>query len=151
MAGTGPAPNPNARRRNVRPSNAVLPSEGRTGKTPEWPLPPTRKHEVNEGLADLELALWTELWSTPQAVAWERLRWVRDVAQYVRWKVQGELGDLEASKEARQLSDRLGLTPLAMLRLGWTISTDEVAEKRSTTPVPKRRLRAVDPSGVAGA
>ena len=148
MAGSGPPPNPNARRRNVRPSNAVLPAEGRKGPTPDWPLPPTLKHDIDEGLADLELALWDELWSTPQAAAWERLRWFRDVAQYVRWKVQGELGNLDAAKEARQLSDRLGLTPLALLRLGWTIAEDEVAERRATTEKSKRRLAAVDPTQV---
>lgn len=146
MAGSGPPPNPNARRRNVRPSNAVLPSEGRRGEVPAWPLPPTARH--TEQLADLEAALWRELWSTPQAVAWERLRWYRDVAQYVRWKVLGELGNIDAAKEARQLSDRLGLTPLALLRLGWTISEDEVAEKRAAAPEkPKRRLKAVDVAG----
>lgn len=69
----------------------------------------------------MEVALWRDLWKTPQAVEWERLGWLREVAQYVRWKVRAELGDLEASKEARQLADRLGLTPLAMLRLGWKV------------------------------
>lgn len=74
-----------------------------------------------DAAAELEGELWLQLWATPQAVMWERLKWVRDVAQYVRWKVLAELGDLNASKEARQLSDRLGLHPLAMLRLRWEI------------------------------
>ena len=41
--------------------------------------------------------------------------------QYVRLKILAECGDLEAGKEARQWSDRLGLNPLAMLRLRWEI------------------------------
>lgn len=81
-----------------------------------------------------ERGLWAELWSSPQAVAWERLRYHREVAQYVRWKVRAEWGDLDAAKEARALSDRLGLTPLALLRLQWQIVSDEVAEQRTTTP-----------------
>lgn len=70
----------------------------------------------------IETAAWRELWKTPQAVAWQDLGWYREVAQYVRFRVLGELGDLDAAKEARQWSDRLGLNPLAMLRLRWQIS-----------------------------
>ena len=92
----------------------------------------------------LEARLWTDLWKLPQAVEWERLGWTRDVAQYVRHKVQAELGELDAAKEARQWSDRLGLTPLAMLRLRWEVARDETAAKRQereerqadTTPAP---------------
>lgn len=79
---------------------------------------------------DLEATLWADLWRLPQAVEWERMAWLRDVAQYVRFKVLGELGDLDGAKEARQWSDRLGLTPLAMLRLRWRVAEDEVAQKR---------------------
>jgi len=79
----------------------------------------------------LEAVLWRDLWRLPQAVAWERLEWTRDVAQYVRHKVLGELGELADAKEARQWSDRLGLSPMSMLRLRWTVAKDEVAEKRA--------------------
>lgn len=79
----------------------------------------------------LEARLWRDLWKLPQAVQWERLGWLRDVAQYVRFKVLGELGELDAAKEARQWSDRLGLTPLAMLRLRWVVAVDEVAARRA--------------------
>ncbi|MGA4864115.1 hypothetical protein ACPB9J_15860 [Streptomyces lavendulocolor] len=103
----------------------------------------------------LEAELWHDLWATPQAAAWERLGWTREVAQYVRWKVQAELGDLDASKEARQLGDRLGLTPLAMLRLRWEIAPDEVAEQRqerssrSRPRTARERLKVVDPGAAA--
>jgi hypothetical protein len=108
-----------------------------------------------EAQTALESELWGELWATPQAVAWERLGWTREVAQYVRWKVKAELGDLDASKEARQLADRLGLTPLAMLRLRWEVAADEVAEQRQerTTRAKKsarQRLKVVDSDAVAG-
>ncbi|MEU9415168.1 hypothetical protein [Streptomyces sp. NPDC048272] len=109
-----------------------------------------------EAQADLEAELWTDLWATPQAVAWERLGWTREVAQYVRWKVQAELGDLDASKEARQLADRLGLSPLAMLRLRWEVASDEVAEQRqersgrSAPKTARQRLKVVDPGAASG-
>lgn len=104
-----------------------------------------------EAAAEQEKILWASLWSTPQAVAWERLRWTREVAQYVRWSVAAELGDMDAAKEARQWSDRLGLNPLALLRLRWEIAADEVGEQRTTRTTratasarSRRGLKAVD-------
>lgn len=96
--------------------------------------------------AGLEQTLWVDLWRLPQAVAWEKLGWLRDVAQYVRHKVMAELGDLDGAREARQWSDRLGLSPLAMLRLRWEVVGDELAAKRDerSAPARTRRLKAVD-------
>jgi hypothetical protein len=105
----------------------------------------------------LEAELWRDLWRLPQAVQWERLRWTRDVAQYVRHKVLAELGDLDGAKEARQWSDRLGLTPMSMLRLRWEVVSDEVGDRRrerAAAPAKRTargRLRVVDPGAVAGA
>lgn len=73
------------------------------------------------GQAELESQLWTELWKTPQAVAWQEYGWVREVALYVRCTLRAEDGDLRAASEARQRSDRLGLSPLAMRRLQWEV------------------------------
>lgn len=82
----------------------------------------------------MERQLWRTLWKTPQSVQWEKLAWTRDVAQYVRHKVLAELGSLNDAKEARQMADRLGLTPLSLLRLRWEIQTkpDETATGRRT-------------------
>jgi len=86
----------------------------------------------------VESELWAQLWALPQAVEWERAGWTREVAQYVRWKARAEQGDLDAAKEARQLGDRLGLTPLALLRLRWRVSGDE--DDRAVRP--RRRVTA---------
>lgn len=102
----------------------------------------------------VEAELWAALWATPQAVAWERMNWTREVAQYVRWKARAEQGDLDAAKEARQLADRLGLNPLAMLRLRWEVADDEVAEQRQqrapAARTPRQRLRVVGADAVEG-
>lgn len=103
----------------------------------------------------IEGELWKQLWSTPQAVMWQRLSWTREVAQYVRWKSRAEAGDLDAAKEARQLADRLGLTPLSLLRLRWEIASDEVADTRQARArqekqTTRRRLRVVDTDAAAG-
>lgn len=198
MAGNGPPPKPagQRRRRNATVATTKLPSEGRKGRSPKWPLMDdivliTRRDMALRKADDLELALlepdlkgrakvtaekkadaareaaliltqqveaqrkiegelWKGLWSTPQATMWERLSWTREVAQYVRWKSRAEAGDLDAAKEARQLADRLGLTPLSMLRLRWEVGTDEVAETRQARAArtqqssTRRRLRVVD-------
>jgi hypothetical protein len=104
--------------------------------------------------AKAEKALWRELWRTPMAAAWERDGYTREVAQYVRWKVHAENGNLDAAKEARQLGDRIGLTPLARLRLRWEVAADELAEvrERRSTPQSQARVQArmhlVDPAAV---
>src|SRR5690242_19553073 len=132
MPGPLPKPAGERRRRNATVAMTQLPAEGRKGPTPDWPLPslPTDDEGLFATLEGREAELWDELWATPQAVAWERLRWLRTVARYVRFEVRAETGDLKAGAEARLLEDRLGLTPQAMLRLRWEVSADEVAEQR---------------------
>lgn len=104
-----------------------------------------------------ERKLWADVWKTPQAVMWEKLAWDREVAQYVRFQIRAEAGDLDAAKEARQWSDRLGLNPLAMLRLRWEFERTEDAEERgrrrrnptaSTSGTVKQSGK--DPRGILG-
>ena len=118
MAGNGPPPSPNARRRNARPAFRRLPAAGRRGEPPAWPL-----GKPTAGERDL----WADLWASPQAVAWEELGWSRTVARYARIVIVAERrgGDrriaIAAATEARQLEDRLGLNPKSMRSLGWEI------------------------------
>lgn len=91
----------------------------------------------------MESALWRELWKLPQAVMWERLVYTREVAQYVRWACLGQVGEMDAAREARQLADRLGLTPMSMLRLRWEVQDDqdEAAHPAAATPGAAARSR----------
>jgi hypothetical protein len=91
-----------------------------------------------EQARDAEVALWADLWRIPQAVIWEESHALREVAQYVRWKIAGEQGDLDSAKEARMLSDRLGLNPLALLKLRAEIEHVEAVEAQG-----EQRRRAV--------
>lgn len=143
----GPVPKqPNERRRrNATLPMTQLPAEGRQGPPPAFPLPVVG----NKDLAKLELEIWAELWATPQACEWDRMRWTRDVAQYARLKAAGELGSMKAVSEARQLGDRLGLNPQAMLRMRWEVAPDELAEVRAAKPAGARKrsqLRIADTS-----
>lgn len=138
MPGPAPKPADERARRNKAPVAMRLPAAGRAGEAPGWPVgynPSTRADSV-----------WAELWSTPQAVAWEQSGWTRVVARYVYLLESSErdLDDIEDPKvyaamlsaqtklmpELRQLEDRLGLNPLALLRLQWVIDGDQVAAKR---------------------
>ena len=146
MAGSGPTPNPNSRRQSGNQAHTWtdLPAAGRQGPTPAWPLiAPQGSGDLTEMLAARELEVWASIWSTPQAVAWERLGWTHDVALYVRTLVKAECGDLKATTEARQWSDRLGLNPAAMLKNRWRVRADEVSEQRTAKKKPQRRRLVV--------
>lgn len=206
MAGSGPPPNPNARRRNARVGVVVLPAGGYQGDVPEWPLLPdvvvTAKRDMAVRAAAaakdemewaetsaerakakrafekatesatvldaqlnaqvlVEVELWNQLWRTPQAEAWARHGWAREVAQYARHKAAGELGSLDDAKEARMLSDRLGLNPKAMRSLMWVVgdvassaatgepvkTTAAKGKKATGTRATRRHLKAVDAAG----
>ncbi len=137
-----PAPKPDAqrRRRNAVVPMLQLPPEGRSGSVPSWPWPgkPPRA--------------WNELWATPQAAAWDRMGYgVRAVvARYARLVSRPNVADPAISAEARQLEDRLGLNPTAMLRLRWEVAANEVEQQRSA-PIARPKLRAIDPAAVADA
>lgn len=70
----GPAPNPNAIRRNNRGDWRTLPARCDL-EAPAWPLP---------GQTDAEADLWAHLWTLPQAVIWHEQRAERVVARYAR-------------------------------------------------------------------
>ena len=56
-----------------------------------------------EQARDLEVALWDSLWAMPQAVMWSEAHAHREVAQYVRWKIRAEQGDMKMYAIAERL------------------------------------------------
>lgn len=92
-----------------------------------------------EQQGDLERELWGLLWATPQAKLWEdSAAFVRTLAQFVRWNVKGEQGDLNAAKEARIRGKEFGLTPLTLMGLKAEIERAGEAEDRGN----RRRERS---------
>jgi hypothetical protein len=131
-------PKINPQRRNARVGPLILPAEGRTGEPPAWPL--------DFEMTTEETRAWRELWSTPQAVAWEKLGWTRTVARYCRIMVEAERpgAKVDVRGAATTMEDRLGLTPKAMRLLLWAIAEDEAASENSVTLLPARRnIKAV--------
>ena len=127
---------------NRQVKNGVpLPPDGYTGPIPGWPLDlPSRA----------EQARWDFLWRTPQASMWIHLRIEDLVARYVRNCITLESGGATTVasaymvSEVRQQEDRLGRSPLAMLRMRWEV-VDDSAPTAPEQERPVRRLRAIDP------
>lgn len=133
----GPAPkDPSARRRrNAAVGKTMLPSGGRVGSVPDWPL------------SRDEPRVWAELWSTPQAAAWENRGYTRVVARYAVLiaAIEDDEGVPPAALlgEVRQMEDRLGLNPKAMRSLLWEVaSSDDVSDKREASAPKTSRTAA---------
>ncbi|MEJ6019864.1 phage terminase small subunit [Corynebacterium sp. H113] len=122
---------------------AELPSEGRKGRAPAWPL------------AGRAPRGWAALWRLPQAVMWEKMHSELAVARYLLLRVDMEDAMAEKKEvksavfsEIRQSEDALGLSPKGMQTLRWRVRLDEVEEqrqhKRASNPANRRaRLKVV--------
>lgn len=142
---SGPAPDPNALRRD-RPSDAaswlVLPAAGREGPVPAWPLAEQLEREA---------VLWEREWRRPQAVEWERNGQELEVAIYVRSLVDAEKADAPVTARTllRQQQEALGLSLPGLMRNRWKIGEPEKAKEPQTTvgPSTRERFRVVDGGG----
>lgn len=144
---SGPPPDPTALARDRKTDAAwtVLPAEGRLTDPPDWPLSKATARELH---------WWKWLWSRPQAVQWEKLGQVVEVAVYARrlTVAEGRGAPVAAVTQVRQLADALGLTIPGMHHHRWKISSDEVGEKRAeraaasdpAVPSARERFRVVD-------
>lgn len=150
---SGPAPDPNALRRDRKSDGEwlLLPAEGRKGDPPAWPLLPPRFTVEGEEIfdaarAERELEVWASLWSKPQGVAWERFGLVEQVAIYCRRWCEIERAEASTSRGTlvRQLADSLGLTMPGMHSLRWRIAADETATKRAERTAPVKRASSRD-------
>lgn len=148
-ARSGPAPDPNALRRDRDAGEwTILPVDGRTGAPPIWPLSEQSARETE---------LWDELWSKPQAIMWERFGQELEVALYVRRFTEAELMDsrVNLSTLVRQMADSLGLTTPGMRANRWRIAADEAVAAKpairgraaATRSSSRSRLKVVPADG----
>jgi len=131
-ARSGPAPDPNALRRDRKEDQAgwvTLPAEGREGLAPEWPLTRAVKREA---------VLWEREWARPQAVMWERLGLEVEVALYVRSLAAAEKASapVNARTLVRQQQEALGLSIPGLARNRWRIAA--AAEAASAARPPRK-------------
>ena len=102
-----------------------------------------------EQQADLEMDLWKGLWATPQATLWETsTAFERMLAQFVRWNVKGEQGDLDAAREARLQRKDFGLTPMDLLKARAEIErvgeAEDKGQRRRATAAKKAETKKGD-------
>lgn len=116
----------------------LLDPAGRPGKPPElpsgreWPAPTVQA--------------WNDLWATPQATMWDQTgRTLRRWAWLHAELTERRQAAAALSAEMRQIEDRHGLSPKALMTLRWRIGTGDEAPERPKRPTTRRpRLRVVD-------
>lgn len=132
-------PSPDAERRNRNPHAFAwvdLPHDGRKGAAPAMP-------KLVDWTKDDE-AFWKTLWRKPQATQWSTMvELVARLALLRHVMLDGgeKVSTAACSAEMRQIEDRLGLSPKAMLQLRWRIVLPEAgtAHAPEPTPAPKRK------------
>lgn len=137
-ARSGPPPVEGSRTSERRGySLTALPPAGYDGAVPELAefLPShTARH----------LAIWAQLWTTPQACAWslEPWRWPT-VASLVMWVVRSEDSDAAASigSNVRQLRDDLGLSRAGLAHNGWKIAEPPKDDEQAPSNVTDIKSR----------
>lgn len=135
----GPAPNPNARRRNDKDAWRTLPHRCDT-PAPSWP----KGVRKPAGLA----ALWAELWALPVAELWHEQGAVRLVARYAALSLDRQLDATRQSAELRLLEASLGLSPIELRKARYTIAPAPASDEKgagvaSIDDARLARLRAV--------
>lgn len=141
-ARSGPAPDLTALKRDRDGASwTVLPSAGRRGDVPAWPLTRATKRE---------LAVWAPLWSRPQAVMWERNGQAHEVGMYVRTAVEAEQRGATASLRNLVLrqEENLGLSLPGLARNRWVIEGQAPAIEERARAAEAARNR---PTGTDGA
>lgn len=139
---SGPAQDPKSARTERRGGIKLtaLPSEGRSGAAPAFPLPRIDRlgadgvsAAATRAFRAREIAIWRQVWKTPQACAWDQQAWRWDtVAEFCRIKAAVELDpDSNAAllSRLREYRNEIGLSPDGLRANGWAIATNELAEK----------------------
>jgi hypothetical protein len=140
-ARSGPPPERNAIRNGRAGADWIrLPASGRKGESPAWSLTRATKRE---------LALWADLWSTPQAIMWEGNGQELEVGLYVRAvriaeNPKARVGDRNLIP---RLQEALGLSQPGLARNHWIIdsgSPDDATisdDAGASSPIPMSTAR----------
>lgn len=163
-ARSGPEKDPDSERSKKAGGTAAfsptaLPSEGHKGRPPAFPLPQMKRfgtdgvnQAATKAFRTREIAVWRQIWRTPQAAAWARESWRwPTIGEFCRIKTAVELDpDSNAAllSRLREYRNEIGLSPDGLKMNGWAISVDQVAAKSAekqgpAAPPAPRRLRGV--------
>jgi hypothetical protein len=94
--------------------------------------------------SDRESHWWAHFWAKPQAVEWERLGLVAEVALYVRRFAEAEErgSSVAAGTLVKQLGEQLGLTIPGMRMHRWRIAGAAGASPETKTTTGRSRRTA---------
>jgi len=131
---SGPAPDPNALKRERDSQDWITLPAQRDGDPPKWPL---------EAQSEREADLWKQEWTRPQAVMWESNRQEVEVAMYVRSIVAAEQMDAPTNARTlvRQQQEALGLSVPGLQRNRWKIPADTPPASGSKPVAAKSEAR----------
>ena len=114
---SGPPPDPNALRRDRKDDAGWthLPSVGRQGDAPPWPLTRPKARER---------VLWENEWKRPQAVMWEANEQQLQVALYVRCLAEAEKPNAATPLRTlvKQQEEILGISLAGLRANRWIIA-----------------------------
>lgn len=132
---SGPAPDPNAlRRAHDQGEWRTLPSEGRQGPPPKWPLDFSTTREREH---------WAREWRRPQALMWEANGQEVEVAIYVRTLAVAEVVDASIASRnlLKQQMEQLGISQPGLRSNRWRIG-DAASPQNATGTAGRTRPRA---------
>lgn len=152
-ARSGPAPDPLSRTSLVNGREFMILPLAHSVEAPAFPLETIKVYdiywankervkELDEAATDAaraaELDLWSALWKKPQAVMWERLGLVYQVAAYVRAYIEstGPESNAGLKTAAIRMEAELGISTSGMLQNGWVIETP-AADGTASSPAPE--------------
>lgn len=152
MPGPLPKPPEQRRRRNAVAGVRVLPHTGRPGPVPELPDREVEiVHEdgdstfVKRDWPEMVVGWWEQAWRSPMAVVWaENPTDFFALVRLAALMAEAMSGDTRAAAEARQLEDRLGLSPLSRRRLQWEIEPPELEAIDAPRPPETTLLEAAE-------
>lgn len=138
-ARSGPAPDPLSRTSLVNGREFTVLPLAHDVVVPEFPL-------LDCSVA--ELSIWESLWAKPQAVQWDRLGLVMQVALYARAFVRATDADGPVSllTPILRMEAELGISTSGMLQNGWVIETPAGGPDRNV-PTPKGGAKRQTPTG----
>lgn len=140
---SGPAPDPNALRRDKdQGAWTTLPAH-RDGPIPIWPLSRQTTREKS---------LWARAWTRPQAVMWEQMRQEEEVAVYIRQLSRSEHPKASAADRTLliRMMEALGLSQPGLARNRWRIEGEQQAPQQrvaSAGSSVKERFSVLDGTG----
>lgn len=130
-ARSGPAPDRNAIRNGRAGADWIrLPSSGRKGDPPTFPLPRATMREK---------AIWADEWKRPQAMMWAANGQALEVALYVRTVREAERPHATASLRSLlvRMQEHLGLSQPGLARNRWLIVDDAAIAQPSGDSAPR--------------